>query len=53
MATVSVEAPVNGEASKSAIAWGPIFAGAFAAVVATAVLMGRIFHSRSCGPSRR
>jgi hypothetical protein len=39
MATVSVVPSGVEEASKSAIAWGPIFAGAFAAVAATAVLM--------------
>lgn len=37
--TVSVRAPLADEASKPAIAWGPIFAGAFAAVAATLVLM--------------
>lgn len=39
MPTVNVRTPPVDEASKPAIAWGPIFAGAFAAVVATAVLM--------------
>src|SRR5437868_537733 len=39
MANVTVEAPLAGEASKPAVVWGPIFAGAFAAVVATVVLM--------------
>jgi hypothetical protein len=39
MASVSVAPSGVEEASKSAIAWGPIFAGAFAAAAATAVLM--------------
>src|SRR4029079_17235113 len=39
MATVSVVPSGVEEASQSAIAWGPIFAGAFAAAAATAVLM--------------
>lgn len=39
MANVTVETPLVDEASKPAVVWGPIFAGAFAAVVATVVLM--------------
>lgn len=39
MANLTVEAPLVGEASKPAVVWGPIFAGAFAAVVATIVLL--------------
>jgi hypothetical protein len=39
MATVSIREPSGLEATRSAIHWGPIFAGAFAAVVVTAVLM--------------
>ena len=39
MATVSIAPSGAAEASKPAIAWGPIFAGAFAAAATTAVLM--------------
>lgn len=39
MANVTVETPLAAEASRPAVVWGPIFAGAFAAVVATVVLM--------------
>jgi hypothetical protein len=39
MTILSVEAPHAVETSKPAVVWGPIFAGAFAAVVTTAVLM--------------
>lgn len=39
MATVTVREPHDLESARSAINWGPIIAGAFAAVVATAVLM--------------
>jgi hypothetical protein len=39
MATVSVAPAGATEASRPAIAWGPIFAGAFAAAATTAVLM--------------
>jgi hypothetical protein len=39
MASVNVRAPLVDEASKPAVVWGPIFAGAFAAIVTTAVLM--------------
>ncbi|QIG47087.1 hypothetical protein G5V57_04600 [Nordella sp. HKS 07] len=39
MATVTREVPLMDEASKPAVVWGPIFAGAFAAVAATAVLV--------------
>jgi len=38
MANVTVETPLA-EGSRPAVVWGPIFAGAFAAVVATVVLM--------------
>ncbi|WP_119271499.1 hypothetical protein [Taklimakanibacter deserti] len=39
MATVSVQNPPAIEAPRSAIAWGAIFAGAFAAAATTAILM--------------
>jgi len=39
MASITREASLVGEASTPAVVWGPIFAGAFAAVAATAVLM--------------
>ena len=39
MATMTIAPSGAEEASNTAIAWGPIFAGAFAAVAATAVLM--------------
>lgn len=39
MASVTREAPMVVEASGPAVVWAPIFAGAFAAVAATAVLM--------------
>jgi hypothetical protein len=39
MATLAVRGAPDVEARTSAIAWGPIFAGAFAAFVATVVLM--------------
>ena len=39
MATVNVAPAGAAEASRPAIAWGPVFAGAFAAAAATAVLM--------------
>jgi hypothetical protein len=39
MATVSVHKALDVEAPRSAMNWGPIFGGAFAAVVTTAVLM--------------
>lgn len=38
MANVTVETPLA-EGSRPAVVWGPIFAGAFAAIVATVVLM--------------
>jgi hypothetical protein len=41
MATIGVQETLDVETSHPAINWGPIFGGAFAAVVTTAILMLR------------